>query len=190
VGVDPEPRIDLTRLPKGVSVHVGTSDGYFGSLGPEAAFDLAFLDGLHHFEQTYRDLIHAFAHVPDGPLLIDDTVPSSARSAMRDRAEAERLAASEGSGLGPWHGDVWKVVIAIARLHPELEFRTILGSGNPQTLVWRKAPGAAISAASADLLEAIGRLEFEAIFEADVPQEFRPADERQAIEAWRAAVSG
>jgi hypothetical protein len=190
VGVDPEPRFDLAHLPDGISVHPVASDEFFAALDPASSFDLAFLDGLHHFEQTYRDLVNALAHVPDGPILIDDTVPSSARSAMREREEAERLAAADGESLGPWHGDAWKVVLAIARLHPELEFRTILGSGNPQTLVWRRARGTVVSPASADLLEAMGRLRFEEVLGSELPQEFRPADEATAIDVCRSAILG
>ena len=64
-----------------------------------------------------------------------------------------------------WHGDTFKVVFALHDFHPGLNYRTIVGSGNPQTLVWRsksrgrsRAPGSmeAISRLSYfDLLESI-----------------------------------
>jgi hypothetical protein len=36
-----------------------------------------------------------------------------------------------------WHGDVFKVVFYIHDFWPSLNYRTIVGSGNAQTLVWR-----------------------------------------------------
>ena len=44
-----------------------------------------FLDGLHTFAQTYRDLINAFKVCPDGVILIDDTRPPSYLASLPDR---------------------------------------------------------------------------------------------------------
>jgi hypothetical protein len=188
VGVDPDPKVDLAHVPDGISIYRVTSDEYFEAFGAGATFDLAFLDGLHLFEQTYRDVINTLASIPSGPVLIDDTVPTSERSAMRDRPRAMKLAAADGEQLGSWHGDVWKTVIALSRLHPELDFRTIMGSGNPQTLVWRRAPGASVVAAPTELLEPIAALSYEEVLAHGVPDEFKPAGEIEAIETCLSAV--
>ena len=47
VAVDPDPQFSLEALPAGVSVFPGISDDFFASLDTTAAFDVAFLDGLH-----------------------------------------------------------------------------------------------------------------------------------------------
>ena len=62
VGIDPEPAIE-GPLPPDTRVFAMTSDEFFGShdlaevLGAEN-FSLAFIDGLHLFEQALLDFIH------------------------------------------------------------------------------------------------------------------------------------
>ncbi len=36
-----------------------------------------------------------------------------------------------------WHGDVFKILFYIHDFWPGLNYRTIVGAGNPQTLVWQ-----------------------------------------------------
>jgi hypothetical protein len=117
-----------------------TSDEYFTSLAPNVTFDLIFLDGLHTFEQSYRDLCSALLHSQSRTvILIDDTVPSDVYSALPDRARALRFRGRSESTKRGWHGDVYKVVLAIHDYHIGLNYRTLVGSGNPQTLVWRES---------------------------------------------------
>jgi len=121
-----------------------TSDEFFRTIRPSKRFDIAFLDGLHTFEQTYRDMINTFAHLTNGVIMIDDTVPSDEYSAIPDQTAsyvARDLAGLDGR---PWHGDVWRVVMMLNRHHPELAWCTIIDEGNPQTLVWRRRRGDAV----------------------------------------------
>jgi hypothetical protein len=149
-GVDPSPLFDAVFLPRGASFAVMTSDAFFAMLRPSKRFDIAFIDGLHTFEQTYRDLINTFAHLHSGVILIDDTVPSDEYSAIPDQ-EASFLARDAAGFEGrPWHGDVWRVVMLLDRHHSELQWRTIIDEGNPQTLVWRRRRGMKVTAATAD----------------------------------------
>ena len=62
--VEPVPMFDTGHLPAGVQVYCGTSDDFFASIGAEAVFDLVFVDGLHVFEQAYRDVINSFRTSP------------------------------------------------------------------------------------------------------------------------------
>ena len=61
-------------------------------------------------------------------------------------------------------GDVWKLVVNIDRCLPQLDFRTIVGSGNPQTLVWRLRPGDVISEPEGDDQVAIAITSYEEFF--------------------------
>jgi hypothetical protein len=140
-GVDPEPQFDFDRLPAGVSFFHGTSDAYFNQLDPDQKFDLAFLDGLHHWQQTYRDLLSTLNHSKVSSLiLIDDVVPDDELSAMTDYAAA--LEAKEVAGIhdGRWHGDVFKLLQVLSDHHPELGLvlmrNTTAESDNPQAIVW------------------------------------------------------
>jgi hypothetical protein len=185
-GVDPKPAFDVSRLPRNLKFFQGTSDQFFEQLDEGAQFDVIFIDGLHTFEQTYRDLVNSLAHMRDGAILIDDTVPCDEVSAIPDQAAsvARRRELGLNGGL-PWHGDVWKLVACLARHSDGLDFRTILGSGNPQTLVWRTqldADGGEPAIVEADL-DAVAGLSYQEEFAAGLPQYFRPSDEHDAIAA-------
>jgi hypothetical protein len=189
VGVDPNPRFDVTKLPKGFSLFAVESDAYFASLTPESIFDIAFLDGLHNFEQTKADLFNALAHVPSGVILIDDTVPFDEIAAIRDQQES--LARRRAVGLDDtrWMGDVWRIVVYINRYLPQLDFRTIVGSGNDQTLVWRRQPGEMISEPSGDEETKIAGLRYDEVLGDGIPLDFKPCSEDEAIRACLAAVT-
>ncbi len=189
VGVDPAPRFDLKRLPRGFSFFTGESDAYFASLARGVTFDLAFLDGLHTFGQTRTDLFNALGHIPSGVILIDDTVPSDAIAALPSLEESLDCRRSVGSDAVVWMGDVWKLVVYIDRCLPLLDFHTIVGSGNPQTLVWRRRLGDVISDPGGDEQAAIASLSYEEFFKNGVPDQFRPCTEAEALRACLAAVT-
>jgi hypothetical protein len=183
VGVDPAPRFDLADLPKGVSVHAVTSDEYFAA-NPDANFDLVFLDGLHTFRQTYTDLINALRTCPDGPILIDDTVPSDEVSAIPDQEESRRERSRRGWSGFPWHGDVFKVILCVHDAHPELSVRTIDdGSGNSQSVVWRSDMNVVPQAVGESVLEKYDDVQFSEVFKDGTPLAFAPCDEAAAIAA-------
>lgn len=98
-GVDPEPQLEAVK-----ASHVfvpRTSDDFFENVY-EFRFDVAFIDGLHHSDQAYRDIINAarIARV----VVVHDANPST---------EAMQRVPYSG---GDWTGDVWK---AIARIRAE-----------------------------------------------------------------------
>jgi hypothetical protein len=159
-GVDPRLVADLSDLEnQHVRVLPLRSDVFFAGLPPGATFDLVFLDGLHTFVQTWRDLINTLLHAHHRTVvLIDDTVPVDPWSAIPDQARSLRLRAAARQPGNPWHGDVFRVVAAIHDLHPGLDYRTIVGSGNGQTLVWRSTAGGRTP--RFDSLEAIARLDW------------------------------
>jgi len=109
------------------------------------AFDIIFIDGLHTFEQSYRDFENSLRYAHDKTLwLIDDTVPSDAYSAIPDMEMAYYKRSQAGGGSfwhgdiykSPWHGDVYKTIFAIHDYHPECSYCTRIGE-NTETTVWR-----------------------------------------------------
>jgi hypothetical protein len=159
VAVDPRFRFDPAEhaAPNRI-YHETTSDSYFTRIaGPDERFDLIFIDGLHTFEQTLRDLVCALAALDDGgALLIDDVLPNDVYSALRDQKEAVQARAAAGGKGKSWHGDVYKVVFALHDFFPMLDYRTFKDGGNPQTLAIRR-PRRDFSPRFDDL-EAISRL--------------------------------
>lgn len=133
------------------------SDRYFSNLHDGNPFDIVFLDGLHTFEQTFRDFCSSLSCCTDRTVwLIDDTLPSDIYSAWPVQREAVKLREASGGTGGAWHGDVFKIVFAIHDFFPMLSYCTINTGGNPQTLVWRQAR--ADFAPRFNSLEAISRL--------------------------------
>jgi hypothetical protein len=75
---------------------------------------LAFIDGLHLFEQVLRDFVNLEKH-SDGRtvILLHDCIPFSAETASRERT------------TDFYCGDVWKVPLALRRVRPELKMVTV-----------------------------------------------------------------
>jgi hypothetical protein len=118
VGIDPAPDLRFT-MPPGVKMAALTSDEFFG--GPSCAavlgrrtVDLAFIDGLHLFEQALRDFAHVERHcTPSSTVLVHDCVPLDAITSSRERTTAA------------WTGDVWKLVVCLRRHRPDLTVTTV-----------------------------------------------------------------
>lgn len=186
VGVDPSIGFDPADLPRGVELHRTTSDRYFGYRGPKREFDLIFLDGLHEFRQTYRDVVNALAALREGGvILIDDVVPSSEAAAAPTSREADRLRAPDASDVGAWMGDVFRVVPTILSAHPEIRLLTIVGDGHrPQTLLLPPEPVAPVPAPE-HLLARAERLTYTDVFAEGIPAEFGTVSLDDAVRAVR-----
>ena len=100
-------------------------------------YDIFFIDGLHTFEQTLRDIICSLRYAHDKSIwLIDDTVPSDIFSAIRDQKQSYDVRSRHQMPGNPWHGDVFKIIPAMREYFPTLDFVTIIEQGNPQTIAW------------------------------------------------------
>ena len=126
VGVDPEPLLE--REFPNTRVFPVTSDEFFANEDIGELFggplDLAFIDGLHLFEQVIRDFINVERNAsPHTVVLLHDSLPLDEVTAGRERV------------TDFYSGDVWKAVLAIRRLRPELEMATVPAAPTGLTLV-------------------------------------------------------
>lgn len=162
VGVDPNRVVeDRFLAPDGVEFNQMTSDEYFSSLPIARQFDVIFLDGLHTFEQIYRDLCSALTHMhPTSILLVDDVFPQNVFGALTDRAQAQRQRVDHGGDPGDsaWWGDVFKIVPIVHDFHQSLNFATVTEEGKGQLIAWFGA--SAERSPVLDSLELISRLTF------------------------------
>jgi glycosyltransferase involved in cell wall biosynthesis len=99
VGVDPSPHPDGVRA--ATEFFSVPSDVYFAEK-VTGRFDVAFVDGLHHADQAYRDIEHAC--LVSTVVVVHDANPST--EAMQIVPPVQ----------GEWTGDVWK---AVARIRAE-----------------------------------------------------------------------
>jgi hypothetical protein len=141
--VDPKFMFDISSIANDNTLFKETtSDEFFSTLAVNHKYDIIFIDGLHTFEQTYRDLCNSLLHCHEQTVfLIDDTKPNDVYSSIPHHGKAIKYRKNAGINSKQWHGDVFKIVFALHDFHPALNYRTIVGSGNTQTLVWRSNNG-------------------------------------------------
>ncbi|MBK8815447.1 MAG: DUF563 domain-containing protein [Methylococcaceae bacterium] len=139
VAVDPHFRFEyITRTTKDIRFYEMTSDDFFCKDLEKGRFDIIMVDGLHTFEQTFRDFCASLSLAHDRTIwLIDDTVPNDVFSAIPNQREAISFRKKFGGKSNAWHGDVFKVIFAINDFFPCFQYRTISTDGNSQTIVWR-----------------------------------------------------
>ena len=130
VGIDPDPR--LLTAPKTVcKIFPLTSDGYFSDRDPRRdieaeTVDLAFIDGLHLFEQVLRDFINIERlSNPKTVVLIHDTFALDAFVARRESSELGHLARPSRLQNTFCTGDVWKIIPCLREFRPDLHVFTI-----------------------------------------------------------------
>lgn len=119
--------------------HECTSDTYFGSvIDPDERFDVIFLDGLHTYEQTLRDLLNALAHLsPRGVVVIDDCRPPTYHASLPDHRRSIAVRTHVGGDTLDWMGDVYRLLWFIDSFCQQLSFRTITDN-HGMAVVWRE----------------------------------------------------
>ena len=136
---DPDFQFDIYETANdSTSLISATSDSFFKSDSFSPPYDIVFIDGLHIFEQVVRDLSNAVLRSHRRSIiLLDDTLPNDVYSTLTDYTATFRHRSAAGDDNQSWHGDVFKIIFYIHDFWPGLDYRTIIGSGNAQTLVWR-----------------------------------------------------
>jgi hypothetical protein len=137
LGIDPQPRVDFTLAPN-QKVFAQTSDEFFArsdvpALLGGAPLEMAFIDGMHHFEYALRDFINIEPLCrPKSLVFIHDCFPIDARSAERDQTTAF------------WSGDIWRLMVLLKKYRPDLSIHTL---GTPPTglgLITRLDPASTV----------------------------------------------
>ena len=115
-GVDPETKYD--------NVFKMTSDTMF-QLFPQPAFDLIFIDGLHHADQVKRDFENSLRCLSDnGFIVIHDVLPENEAGTKVPRETKQ------------WWGDVYKWAMTVSQEYPDVDFKTF-NIDNGCMLVWK-----------------------------------------------------
>jgi hypothetical protein len=123
LGIDPAPHLEFELSPN-QQVFAQTSDEFFARPDVPALLggkplNMAFIDGMHHFEYALRDFINIEPLcTPDSLVFVHDCFPIDARSAARDQT------------TGFWSGDIWRLIVLLKQYRPDLAIHTI---GTPPT---------------------------------------------------------
>jgi len=181
IAVDPAARLEA-EPPSKVFLAETTSDAFFASGVAErilsgARIDLCFLDGMHTYDQTLRDLINAAPLLsPEAPVILHDVLPLNDRVGNRERLSRF------------WTGDVWKIVPILQRYQPDLEM--VFVPAAPSGLIVLRRVGAATMTVADRFEEAVAwadDLRFGAAFSDAIWRLPRCANTRDAV---MAAFSG
>jgi Glycosyl transferase family 2/Methyltransferase domain len=118
VGIDPNLQI---RVPLKAETHIfcETSDEFFAQdrltpLLDGQPLSLAFIDGLHLFEQALKDFINVERHCgPQSVILMHDTFPLDEATQRRNRSTKF------------YSGDIWRTALCLKRYRPDFDIFTI-----------------------------------------------------------------
>ena len=103
-GVDPATNKHVT--------HKMTSDTFFSE--NKRVYDLIFIDGLHEYEQVYRDITNALKVLqPNGTIVCHDMLPTTEISQQYPRATP------------CWNGNCWKAWVRLRQERKDLNMRVV-----------------------------------------------------------------
>lgn len=121
VAVDPQSQFGRKkRFSEQKKYHQMTSDAYFHRQVlqdfPEG-IDIAFIDGLHTYEQARRDVLNCLKYLkPHGFILMHDCFPKTAAAAHPEMKTAQKMPDYEGF----WNGDVYKTILWLRTCREDL----------------------------------------------------------------------
>lgn len=157
--VDPYFAFDFeSQRSSDVSFFEVPSDDFFSNFAnTDKKYDVIYLDGLHEFNQTFRDFCNTLRFSHEKTIwLIDDTVPNSYFAGLPSQATARKGRDMVADKQNAWMGDVYKVIFAIHDYFPQFNIRTYKTHG--QTVVWQ-SPNPQFKPVF-NSLEAISRMDF------------------------------
>ena len=120
IGCDKDENFSKIKIPnktgvdplRGGTVRM-TSDNYFSN-NKNNLFDLIFLDGLHTYEQTIKDIFNSLKTLKkNGVIIVHDCLPKKIWNQIVPRM------------YGHWNGDVWKAIVQ-ARTWEHVNTYTVL----------------------------------------------------------------
>ena len=140
VAVDPKFNFDPKAAAKAApeaSFHQVPSDEYFGQIAPaDERFEVIYLDGLHTFDQTLRDLINALRLIQrNGVIIIDDLKPANYAASLKDRDQFWAVKEAWKIPKGSWMGDVYRLVFFIHSYCQQFTYRAV-ADNHGQLVMW------------------------------------------------------
>jgi hypothetical protein len=147
LGIDPAPNL-VRPPPANVRIYRETSDDFFARYSPRAELggqpvELAFLDGMHHFEYALRDFLNVERACSSASvILIHDCYPLDERTAQREQV------------TGFWSGDIWRLMLLLRERRPDLVVRTIATPPTGLGIVLNPDPASGVLADRLDELVA------------------------------------
>ncbi|MBE9187211.1 tetratricopeptide repeat protein [Microcoleus sp. LEGE 07076] len=133
IGIDPTPVLN-DYIPEHIKIFALPSDDFFEKYNllselNNLPLDLAFIDGLHLFEQALKDFINLEKHSHRKTVIcFHDSLPIDCITSQRKRVTKF------------WSGDIWKIVPILKQYRPDLEVFTVATKPTGLTIVTNLNP--------------------------------------------------
>lgn len=148
------------RAQPNAEIHEITSDQFFAQAPVDRKFDVIYLDGLHTFEQTLRDLINAVSFIAQpGIIIVDDVYPDTYHGSLANVRHSHLVKRATESESKNWMGDVYKLTLFIDTFFQQYSYRMV-SDNHGQLVIWPKRRPSVTERS----VESIARASFEALF--------------------------
>ena len=98
------------------------SDDFFAKVKLPHGFDVAFIDGMHTYQQSLKDFENAFAVLgKKGVILMHDCNPLDAATAHPAESYSHAASLKLPGWNGGWMGDVWKTIVHLRSQRRDLK---------------------------------------------------------------------
>jgi hypothetical protein len=131
VAVDPEIKISKRRIllwtiktPHNLfaEYYKLTSDDFFKNKRMNFKFDVVFIDGLHTYEQTLKDVVNSLECLNENGVIILHDCNSPNKEAATPASSIDHVFKMNLPGFkGLWNGDVWKTILYLRSQRKDLK---------------------------------------------------------------------
>jgi len=123
IGITPKEKGSILQKSSLLKHYVTTSDEFFEKYADilNKGVDVAFIDGLHTYEQTVKDVDNTLKYLNEGGLIVMHDCNPPTLSASYPASSYEEAAKLNLPGwTGEWNGDVWKTIVLLRSLRKDL----------------------------------------------------------------------
>ena len=137
--------------------HETTSEEFFAGESNGKSYDVAFIDGMHTYEQTLRDVLNTLSRLNDnGVIVIHDCNPKTAAEAHPADSYKHAASLNLPGWSGGWSGDVWKTICFLRSQRKDLKI-FVLNCDHGLGIVMKGSPDACLDLSS----EQVDRMSYE-----------------------------
>lgn len=127
-----------------------TSDSYF-SRTEKDYFDVVFIDGLHTYDQSLRDVMNSLEKLrPNGVIVMHDCNPLHYAAAYPAKSLEHVVQLNLPGWNGAWQGDVWKTICFLRSNRNDLQI-FVMDCDDGLGIITRGQPGSCLDLNNADL---------------------------------------
>lgn len=111
-----------------------TSDEFFAkhaNVIETGKLDIAFIDGMHTYMQTYTDIVNSLKYLsPSGAIIVHDCNPTTAAAETPVKNSINEVLEKAKRGEIPgwayiWNGDVWKAILRLQSERDDINICTL-----------------------------------------------------------------